>query len=378
MKRFALLGCILFCALAPFAAEVSADVPGPRGAAAGPGEAAAEGAGFSAGGAAETGPEESGPDPTELSIILLLEAAGGGHVTWRPGWPPDLPPDLLSIPGALSVTVDFDGEEKLELVREGERFTAFPVLTRRGLIQGRGDYDDRGRILRLFWESGDAEVLDRDGDERPVLWRIFSGAYYFAALEYNGASAVETWYDEEGKALFALESGSRGTNRISSSSGDGPGMGPAAGPVTIDYNNAGLISAVTGKGETRSALYNAGGMPRYLEISRHHDSPDENINKNNENNENPDAGLPPRESYVYQWDETGRLIRLSGGAEGNRDYRYEYTLDDRGNWTELRELRMELLGPEAGEGPEGRLVPAAVRRIRRTIRYADPRSPGEN
>jgi hypothetical protein len=300
---------------------------------------------------------------------------------------------LLSIPGALSVTVDFDGEEKLELVREGERFTAFPVLTRRGLIQGRGEYDDRGRILRLFWESGggaeadrrrtvgDAEVLDRDGDERPVLWRIFSGAYYFAALEYNGASAVETWYDQEGKALFALESGSRGTNRISSSSGDGPITGPATGPVTIDYNNAGLISAVTGNGETLSALYNAGGMPRYLEISRHHGSPDENINKNNENNENaknPDAGLPLRESYVYQWDETGRLIRLSGGAEGSLDYRYEYTLDDRGNWTERRELRMELLGSGDGEGPEGRLVPAALRRIRRTIRYADPRSPGEN
>ncbi|MDR1307321.1 MAG: hypothetical protein LBK74_07085 [Treponema sp.] len=385
MKRFAALGCIVFCALAPFsAAQTAADVPGP-------GAAAESGPSSSA-----EGPEESGSDLTELSIVLLLEAAGGSHAAWRwrPGWPPDLPPDLFYIPGALSVRVDFDGG-KLELVMEGERFRAFPVLTRTGLIQGRCEYDGGGRLIRLSWESGggamagrrrtvgdadagrgwgegDAEVVERDGGGQPVLWRIFSGAYYFAALEYNGAAAFETWYDEGGKALFALESGPRGTTRIFP-----PGGGPAAGPATvvttIDYNNGGLVSAVTGNGETVSALYNFRNMPRYLEISR--DGAGQNPDENADRNPDEDQDTKPlREFYVYQWDETGRLIRLSGGPDGGLDYRYEYTLDDRGNWTERRELRMETIGPGEGEGPEARLVPAAVRTIRRTIRYAGSRS----
>jgi hypothetical protein len=287
----------------------------------------------------------------ELSVAALLDAAAGAHRTWRPDWPLDLPPDLFSIPGAVSIAVDFGGEEKLELVMEGERFRAFPVLMRipgqggprTRLLQGRGEYDGQGRIVKISWKGGgpeaeaeaeyegDAEVLERDGEERPVLWRIFSGGYYFAALEY-GASAAETWYDEAGKAPFVL--------------------------ITdytdyTDYNNEGLISAVTRNGETVSALYHAGAMPRYLEIRGQ------------------DGETVVRESYVYQWDQAGRLVRFSGGPE-NLDCRYEYTLDDRGNWTERRELRMELIGAGESAGPEARLVPADVKTLRRTIRYARP------
>ncbi|MCL2320427.1 MAG: hypothetical protein FWC45_10105, partial [Treponema sp.] len=51
-------------------------------------------------------------------------------------------------------------------------------------------------------------------------------------------------------------------------------------------------------------------------------------------------------NFSLQWDEEGSLVRISyrtaspGTFESPVEYRYDYTLDERGNWIERREIRM--------------------------------------
>jgi hypothetical protein len=294
------------------------------------------------------------PAVSDLSVYALFEAATGAHIAWRPGWPLSLPPDMFYAPGAVSVTVDLGGDGSLSLIRDGERLSAFPVLISIGnsgegqpvLLQGRCEYDAQGRITKLSisgtqqasGEEHDVELLQWDEENRPLLVRVFAGDYYFTALEYLPDSVIETWYDRDGKALWVVENDSEG----------------------LDYNNEGLVSRIVFPAETLSALYTERGMPRYLEqIPAAPPEP------------GPDTQAAPLEtvSYTYQWDEAGRLVRFSNTASLN--CRYEYTLDDKGNWTERREIVMGPLVPQAESGVPERLVPERIVIIKRLIRYED-------
>jgi hypothetical protein len=246
------------------------------------------------------------------------------------------------------VAVQLDDGTSLELSGSGGRPGTFPVLTELGeeaaLVQGRAEYDSRGRLSRLFWGEADAEALRWDEENRPVLFRVFTGDYSFAALEYLPHELTETWYDREGAPLviFTSQSGMRSRFFVSPGHGEGPEGAPDPGKVLLFYHtNEGLISQIEiAGGKTLSALYNEKGTPLYL--GRKDGGQDYN--------------------WRYQWDEAGFLVRFSGGTgEDPVDYRYEYTLDSRGNWTERRALAME----EAG----GVLVPVRIDVIRRTIRY---------
>jgi hypothetical protein len=60
-------------------------------------------------------------------------------------------------------------------------------------------------------------------------------------------------------------------------------------------------------------------------------------------------------NFSLQWDEANFLVRIRGEPENSGsfvDYRYEYELDEKGNWIERRETRMirafDLLVPSPG------------------------------
>ncbi|GHV85730.1 hypothetical protein AGMMS50230_13380 [Spirochaetia bacterium] len=350
------------------------------------------------------------PLVTDLSLYNLIQAAGGAGLLWRPDWPLELPPDLFYAAGeTVSISVGNPVSTKvgnLVFSRDGEKIRSFPVLINSAaggpaLFQGLVSYDKEGRLARLSWEnpaqspapssaaapsgqdSGqDAEVLQWDGDGRPVLFRIFAGDYYFAALEYTAGSVIETWYNRDGAALFVLITGPAGRLIMPASppqTGEKPQADekPADGQnenreTKIFYNSNGRISRIEDAAGTAAALYTTKGMPRYLELLQYGTSAGTSENTVENAAENTAA-------YTYQWDEAGRLVRLSrepanADSFGNRDsplgdtgdYRYEYTLDSRGNWIERREITMGRVGDqETGE----RSVPVTVKTIRRTIRY---------
>ena len=298
----------------------------------------------------DTNAQVQGPG---FSIGTLLRSAQGYDTVWRPDWPQDIPPDIFYAGSrAVSIRADFGDGILLEFSRDSNRrILSFPILlenqnsaeTGTGengmvFVQGRSEYDREGRLTQISWEENLADMLEWDGENRPIVCRVFSGGYYFIALEYIQDTIIETWYSQEGIPLFVVIS--EKSKHITPSQ-----------EKSFFYNSDGYISRIeywNPGGEilqkSATALYNSQGMPRYLEH--------EAVN------------------YAWQWDTKGHLVRFSAVQAPNPayilDYRYEYTLDNRENWTQRQELVMASIDPPSAGN---RLAAEEIRTIRRLISY---------
>ena len=319
-----------------------------------------------------------------MPVIALLDAASGKSLDWRPDWPLFIPPDLFHAAGTSLITVTIapgvsaSKDDKGETVNKaGETSTEntgqeqaaeisysaewnegipvrFPVFTGSSFVQGKAEYSMYGvsRITLGDAPDLDVEILDRDGENRPVLVRLFAdGAYFFSALEYGGGGVTETRYDSAGLPLQVISSGGSGETlsiQYSLTNGNGGTEGNAAAEARkLFFNAQGRVSGIESPEGNWSALYERRNLPRYLEWKpavSGENAPEEAVN------------------YRFQWDENSRLVRLTGKSpHGESDSRYEYRLDNRGNWIERREIRMMNLA--------GRLFPVSGPMITRELRY---------
>jgi YD repeat-containing protein len=362
-------------------------------------------------------PGEEGPDSGLFPLSLLLDAAVSGEPPWRPDWPAAIPPDSFALasgraaaltlvlpagylnavsgdsasgdspsedPGGAEAGTakgetgaaagaagmaenegaagdgagaadDEEGVVEYRLVRDASgRFVEFPFFVNGALYQATAEYEGFGTMEAkkitldnpVAPDPWEFEFLEyRQG--APALARIsHGGAWYFVAPEYLDTGTNETWYDAEGLAqgFFALKYRlQHGAGRLVSTDrrSDEDGI-----ILIYDYNSAGRISGISAPEGEYAALYNAAARPRYWER--------------------------PGASYALQWDEQGFLIRITGvlqdetaaGEPQGVDIRYEYTLDERGNWIERREISLARRF--------GRLVPDSEGMIRRRISYGDP------
>jgi hypothetical protein len=309
-------------------------------------------------------------------ISPLLETAASGRIPWRPDWPAAIPPDAFAVfaeeaPGgpvsALTLTLDA-GEYRLRRGTAGG-WAEFPVFLRGGFYQGQTLFDSPpsvSGITILTGEPWEAEILAR-ADGRPSLVRIVHGEeVYFAVLRYRDGGASETWYDRDGNAaaVFLLEYPVSGTSeglrrlRILREAGEET--------EAYDYDNRGNISALSSSRGQFSALYTEEHRPRYWErrtcLSPEGVPPSpEGVPSSAEG----EASAEIRETYTLQWDTRGFLVRITGAVDAEPvDLRYEYTLDERGNWTTRREIRML--------HRFGFLIPAPGTELKRTIEYGEP------
>ena len=342
--------------------------------------------------------QEAEPDSTALfPLNLLLDAARSGAILWQPDWPAAMPPDAFSlitgqarsltltlpagildtanaevfgdavasaglanspaaVPGEIPNTGTAgnaaEGEAatlEYRITRDaGGRFLEFPFFRDGIFYQAAVVYDDAvpERIGKITLDNPAAsdpwefEFLEYTRED-PSLVRINAGgSWFFAVPEYLNRRTNETWYDPDGlaQAFFALEyreaDGKKQLFSINSRSDQADGETGAEAITTYDYNSSGRISSVDAPAPS-SALYTAAARPRYWE--------------------RPDA------RYTLQWDETGFLSRQTTDQE--LDIRYEYTLDERLNWTERREIPLTRRF--------GRLIPGGGMVIRRNITYGD-------
>ncbi|MDR1507256.1 MAG: hypothetical protein LBI67_09175 [Treponema sp.] len=318
---------------------------------------------------------DSGGTLSGLSVTSLLGAAAGDSLHWRPDWPVSVPPDLfytLDESGAAGVTVRFEAPKKSfaeedTVPRAGAGGTSpadspvgtggavsfrrrdgvllrFPVFHDSRFFQAGAEYDASRSLERVTGDDFEMLILESDAEGRPGVVRIKTGDdYFFVAMDYSGGRASETWYTEDGvpkAVMYTSDAGDSVEIRY--------GESAAAETRTFFFNSFGSISQIRSAAGTWSALYERRGLPRYL---------DRNLGN----------GI---EQYRFQWDEAGRLTRLSAGIRtedgtdsGSADSRFEYVLDDRGNWIVRREIRMVNLS--------GRLFPAPGSVIKRQIHYGD-------
>jgi hypothetical protein len=315
------------------------------------------------------------PGPAAIAdifpILSLFEAALRGSIPWRPDWPLEVPPDAFlpaPEPGA-SLTLILSGGEELRLRRDPGGLLAefplfrggifYPVQTRLGAA---------GEIIGFSIETEnpwEITVLEY-GETLPSRVRVTrNGQVYFAVFQEEGGVS-ETWFDQEGSALGIFEFQYRNDcrepwrNTITSLS-----RGLSGREVeTYHSDSQGSVSGVDTSRGSYSALYSSRGQPRYWERRI--------------------TGSEPGTfgHFALQWDEQGRLTRITGttgedalgrnargenslgeNARGELDIRYTYLEDSRGNWTERRETPMQ--------GRFGFLVPLPGGLTRRQIGYRD-------
>ena len=306
-------------------------------------------------------------------ILDALEFANTSYYIWQPDWPLELPPDAFRVSGDVrKITVETeDFSYNIELDLYG-RMEAFPLMLNSSMVQIQISYmNNPGGLnspmeiseIRVFFdeETWVLEVLELKDihpifPSYPSLLRVFrEGSWFFINFFRGGNRLIETWFDIEGEAV-----GVYGYSLITV--GDHLRIRSVRDHFSsyefleYDYNSRGLVSSISGSPGSFSALYYRDDLPRYWERA-----PSEHIPA--------DEDMEPSPvwygSYSYQWDEQDTLLRLTGETFLNEpvytEHRYEYTLDERGNWIERRETRMLT--------NMGLLIPSAGTTVRRNLEY---------
>ena len=322
------------------------------------------------------GQESGGDKPTDSYIFplaLVLEWAEYAADWWKPDWPLEIPPDALKVQsGEISAceikSDDFTLDFKIDKAGRAE---IFPLILNGEMAQAAVVYNELSEIqeIAITFPSGDnlweLEFLEYR-NSFPYLVRAYcagtegadgdaagdaDGVWYFIYYSWGISDILETWYDETGKALgvygFSLtEVGRKPRIRaIKDYSAAGTDS-----DTEFFYDSRSLVTGVSGPAGFFNVLYFREDSPRYwerrpTEVSTAGDS------------------FVTAGKFTLQWDEMGLLRRLSGEDDNGLlvDCRYEYNLDERGNWIERRETRMirDL----------GVLVPAPGTTFRRVLEY---------
>jgi hypothetical protein len=299
----------------------------------------------------------SPPVSGTFPLALVLQAAeSAAHATgiWQPDWPFQLPPDAFRVNSGdiARITLAGDGIYLVLSHDEKGRPVDFPFMLNGNLAQV-GITFHNGEIYRMtvsFPPSKDAwelEFLDHDGSYYALV-RVFAGnTWYFIRLSRWVAGITELWFDVEGTLLggYSYALATVGTTQKIRSIRDF--LNPDAPGMDSYFDSWGLPTRISGPGGLHTVLRYRDALPRFWERQ-----------------------TPSGTGHFYlQWDANDLLFRMapqSAGATAGQpaEYRFEYTLDERGNWIQRRELRMF---PHSGY-----LFPAPGAVFQRTLEYRHP------
>jgi len=310
---------------------------------------------------------EKSADGYIFPLALVLEWVEYAAEGWMPDWPLEIPPDAFRVQsgGISSCEILWDDFSLAsEFDQEGRALT-FPFMMNGKIAQAALTYTESLELseIAVTFPSGDdpwnLEFLEYR-NTFPYLVRACcgdgtsdSGLWYFIYFTWGVSEILETWYDENGKTVgiygFTLAEVGRKPRIRAVKDYSNPESG-----TEFFFDSRGLVTGVSEPAGIFNVLYFRENSPRYWE--RH----PANAAGGNVAGDN----LVTAGNFTFQWDEAGFLRRLSGEDENNGqllDCRYEYTLDEMGNWIERRETRRirDL----------GFLVPAPGTTIRRVLEY---------
>jgi len=295
-----------------------------------------------------------------IPITMLLEGADYAasseddalRTVWRPDWPVQVPVDAFKVLHGEVSRVIIEGEGialSLSFGPEG-LLQEFPFMLNGRMAQVGLIYDEfsRKKEIHLIFPSGDEpyrsieeswklEILEYD-DSFPYLIRASRlGVWYFIYFSRTMGEIIETWYDVRGNFLgaFAYSFIKIGDDERISAMWD---YFDPDGGTKFYYDSRGLLTDAIGPAGLYKVLYFREDLPRYWERWPVGET---------------SSRYGADGKFAFQWDETGFIPRVTGeSGDGLFDYRYEYDVDERGNWIERREIKMirwfDLLFPTPG------------------------------
>jgi hypothetical protein len=308
-------------------------------------------------------------------IALVLDGAdyivskdGALRSVWRPDWPSRLPVDAFKV---------LSGEVS-RVVVEGEGFSLNLSFGSEGLLEefpfmfnGRmaqigivyNEFSERKEMLITFpsydgYYNSDEEPWKLEfleyRNSSPYLVRASSqDAWYFIYFSGTTDEILETWYDVTGNFIGAYAFSLIEIDREKRISAMRDYLDTGSN-VEFFYDSRGLLTEAAGPVGLYKVLYYRDDFPRYWE-------------RQPAGEENGWAG-----EFAFQYDDVGFIPRAVGeSGDGRFDYRYEYTVDERGNWIERRVIEMVyqpgILQP--GILQTGLLAPSPGLSYRRILEY---------
>ena len=292
----------------------------------------------------------SGEKPAEgyiFPLALVLEWVEYAAEGWKPDWPLEIPPDAFKVQSGEISSCEIKTDDfslGFQIDQEG-RALKFPFMLNGSIAQAAVDYREGLDLqeMAITFPSGEdpwkLEFLEYR-NTFPYLVRACSGdgtsaagLWYFIYYTWGTSEILETWYDENGKALgvygFSMAEVGKKTRIRAVKDYSNPENG-----TELFYDSRGLVTGISGPAGLFNVLYFRQDSPRYWEYRPA--APDAAGENNSGTSE-------MTGKFTLQWDETGLLRRFSGEDESAGllvDYRYEYTLDEWGNWVERLETRM--------------------------------------
>ena len=277
-------------------------------------------------------------------ITLVLEGAdyavskdGALRSVWRPDWPPGIPVDSFKVLSGeisratvegegISLNLGFDPEGLLE---------EFPFMingrmAQVGLVYN--EFSEKKEMLVTFpsWDGYYSSDVDpwrleflEYRNSFPYLVRASRpDVWYFIYFSGTIDEILETWYDVEGNFLGAFAFSLIEINNEKRVSAMRDYLDTDSNTEYF-YDSRGLLTETTGPLGVYKVLYFREDLPRYWDRQPVGET---------------DGWVG---EFAFQWDDTGFIPRASGeAADAPFDYRYEYTVDERGNWVERRVIQM--------------------------------------
>ena len=302
----------------------------------------------------------TGNNAAAFPVTMVLEGAdyasfkeGAARIVWRPDWPPRLPPDAFKVlSGEVSrVVVEGDGFSLNLSFGPTGLVEEFPFVLNGRLMEVSVVYGEFSQIKEMFltfpsWDETDNSDEDpwrleflEYRDSLPYLVRGSRlDAWYFIYFFRTVNEIVESWYDVAGNLIgaFAFSVVEIGDERRIGAIRDY--LDPDGGSEYY-YDSRGFLTESSGPAGLYKVLYYREDFPRYWERRPSGGS----------------GGLYGSEGkFSFQWNEAGFLLRLTGESENAPlDHRYDYTVDERGNWIERKETQIVsqtgLLFPSPGD-----------------------------
>ena len=274
----------------------------------------------------------------QIPIALIIDGLDyAAENVWRPDWPLEIPPDAFKFQSGEIYRCEVVGEDlflEFRIGREGE-IERYPFMLNGRMAQVSIVYGQSSRIVEMVlnFASGEdpwrLEVLEHR-NSYPFLVRGSSGGvWYFIYLTQTVNEIHETWHDVDGNFLGAY---SYSLTEIDQKSRIRTIRDFSNTEETTEffYDSRGFITDISGPYGFFRALYYRDKLPRYWERRPANGASGTGLGSSVGN-------------FILQWDANDALIRTTGLAENegrSLDHRYEYDIDENGNWIERLELQM--------------------------------------